>query len=236
MPRDRSGWSPGWRSSAIAVGGTGLCVRADLSARAGRRLPACRCELRARALHRRHEPRPRRPRRDRRAARTQRPVCRDRQRDGGGGDGRRRIFLGAACGFFCDRGAARSDAGGAEPDPSGRGRSGSGARRAGAAEDRSFAGGCAHRRSQAAAPDPGGLRLAVPHGQRLDAAAHGQRGDDALERMGDRADRGVHRGAAGGRRPRVALGRAPRRDLGPPSVPALGVCGAGVPRAAVSPS
>ena len=117
--------------------------------------------------------------------------------------------------------------------PAGRSRSGPRAWRAGAAEDRAFAGRCAHRRSQAAAPHPRRLRLAVPSGQRRDAAADGQRADDALERMGDGADRGLHRGAAGRRRPDLALGRASRADLGPASVPAAGICRAGLPRAAV---
>ena len=63
-----------------------------------------------------------------------------------------------------------------------------------------------------AAADPGGLRLAVSHGQCLDAAAHGQRRDDALQRMGDGADRRLHRGAAGRSSPwfRHGSGTMPR--------------------------
>ena len=65
-----------------------------------------------------------------------------------------------------------------------------------------------------AAPDPCGLRLAVPSGQRLDAAAHGQRGDDALERVGDRADRGLHRGAADSSSPWCRPGSGITRRFG----------------------
>ena len=68
-----------------------------------------------------------------------------------------------------------------------------------------------------------GCVLAVPSRQRRDAAADGERADHAVERMGDGADRRLHRRAAARRRADLALGRAQRADLGPPAVPAAGV-------------
>ena len=51
-----------------------------------------------------------------------------------------------------------------------------------------------------AAFDSGRMRRAVSSRKRLDAASDGQRGDDAIQRMGDSADRRLHRGAASRRR------------------------------------
>ena len=72
-----------------------------------------------------------------------------------------------------------------------------------------------HPAAPASAADPRRLHHAVPSRQRRHAAADGQRADDALERMGDGADRGLHRRAAARRRRDLAVGRAAGRILGP---------------------
>ena len=71
--------------------------------------------------------------------------------------------------------------------------------------------------AQAAAVDLRRLHHAVPSRQRRDAAADGERPDHALGRMGDGADRRLHRGAADRRRADLALGRPAGADLGPPA-------------------
>ena len=78
------------------------------------------------------------------------------------------------------------------------------------------------RRSAAQAPaaDPRRLRHAVPSRQRRHAAADGQRADDAVEPMGDGADRGLHRRAATGGRRVFAVGRAASAKLGTPALAA----------------
>ena len=61
--------------------------------------------------------------------------------------------------------------------------------------------------AQSAAADLRRLPAAVPSRQRRHAAVDGQRRDHALEPMGDGADRGLYRRAAGGGRGAVAVGR-----------------------------
>ena len=68
-----------------------------------------------------------------------------------------------------------------------------------------------------------GLRLlhpAVPPRQRGHASPHGQRAHDALEPMGDGADRGLHRRAAARRGAVLAMGRPAGATLGTPAAAA----------------
>ena len=86
----------------------------------------------------------------------------------------------------------------------------------------------------ATAVHPRDLRRDLPSGQRLDAALDGERRDHALGRMGNRADRGLHRGAADRRRADLAVGRPSGADLGTALLSAHGVCRTGRARAACS--
>ena len=179
-----------------------LCDLADFSGGAGCRQPACRGELRAGAGDRRHQPRPGRPCRHRRTARPQCPLRVDRQRPRRRGDGRMRLFLLGARGLHRHRAAARSRRcwrfARISPQRD-RSRAGPWRRRRSAAPD-TAAGRVLGSAAAAPAADLRRLHPAVPSRQRRDAAADGQRPDHALEPMGDRADRGLHRGAAARRR------------------------------------
>ena len=166
----------------------------------GRRA-ARRRELRARALHRRDQPRARRPCGDRRTARAQRALCLDRQRLRGGRHGRRRLFLSPHARFSSSRPRCSiPTAARAAPHPPGE------------IDPERAHGGPVARKPDHAPVDVrtllrkrpllilAGCVAAVPSRQRRDAAADGQRADQALQRMGDDADRGLHRGAADRRR------------------------------------
>ena len=185
-------------------------------------------------VHRGAQPRPRRLCGDRRAARPQRALRLDRQRHRGRRDGRDAATIFSAHAVFFVTAAlliptlfALSRIQPHEIN----------VQLAHGGDSRGKSGKPPNRLPQPAAPaaavHPRRLHRAVPSGQRRDAAADGKRADDPFERMGDGADRRLHRGAAGRRRADLALGRASGRDLGAALVSARGIRRAGGARAAV---
>ena len=205
--------------AAICISALSYAVLADLSDGAGGIGAARAGELRARPRHGRDQPRPRRPRGYRRTAWPQRALCLGRQWPGGGGDGRMRLSpVGprrvhrhrAAPGAGAVRAALdfrQRDRSRARPRLAGRGNRATRRRSRPGATD-----------AQPAALDLRRLPLAVSSRQCRDAAADGQRRHHALEPMGDRAHRRLHRRAATRRRGIVAVGRPTRADLGTPAV------------------
>ena len=174
-----------------------LCGMADFPGRAGRRGAACRRELRARPGHRRDQPRPGRPCRDRRAARPQCALRRPsatalRQRQWARADissrrgpsfSSRLPCSSRPCSRFA---ACRRE----EIDPE---------RAHGDTPQRSADKSPVDLRSLLRKRPLlifARLHHAVPSRQRRHASADGQRADDALEPMGDGADRRLHRRAA----------------------------------------
>ncbi len=203
----------------------GLCGVADLSGGGGGGNAACARELRARSGDCRDQPRPGRAAGDRRAARAQRPFCIARQRLGGGVDGCLWLSAVEPIGIFRHRSFSRSR-------PCWRS-----SRIREQEIDVAQAHGAVVREvpdtkatsvfaSVAPAPavDLCRQRAAVSARQCGDAAADGRRRHDAVDPVGDGADRSLHHRAAGHCRVDLAFGRAQGAGMGEAAAAAAGVC------------